>query len=90
MLPLSRPRAVRSKILVANVDDLRKRTNNAFPEVVRLALRGVITGKFPVNLILDVAHCDECGNDASPTSSLDYDPFQSYNTKHRLYAYASQ
>jgi len=81
--------AVGSRILATYADELRIRTDNAFPEEVRLALGGVQTREFPVNLILYVAHCDECGDNTGPTSGPDYDPGQYTNIKYGLYAHAS-
>jgi hypothetical protein len=48
------------------------RTDNTFPEIVCLALGGIGTREFPINLVFDIAHCDKGRNNASPTAGLDY------------------
>lgn len=46
-------------------------TNDALPEVVGLALGGLVAGELPVNLVLDVGHRDECSNNTAPAAGLD-------------------
>lgn len=65
------------------------RTDIALPEEVRLALGSVETRKFPVNLILYVAHRDECSDNTGPTSGLDCDSCQYISIIYGLYTYAS-
>ena len=49
----------------------RERTNDTLPEVVGLALGGLIARELPVDFVLDVGHGDERGHDTAPTARLD-------------------
>jgi hypothetical protein len=49
----------------------KKRTDDALPEKIALALRGVGSRELPVNLIFDVTHGNESGDDTSPATRLD-------------------
>jgi hypothetical protein len=44
--------------------------NVAFEEEVGLSLRRLRAWPFPINLVLDIAHGDECSYDASPFTGL--------------------
>ena len=46
-------------------------TDITLPEEVALAFSDIITGKLPVDLVLDIGHGDERGHDARPAASLD-------------------
>ena len=50
----------------------RGRTDNALPEVVGLALSGLVARELPVDLVLDIGHGDESGHDTTPAAGLDY------------------
>ena len=42
------------------------------PEKVALACSGVCPRELPVDLVLHIAHGDECGDNATPPTSLDW------------------
>ena len=46
-------------------------TDVALPEVICLALSGLVTREFPINFIPDVGHCDEGGHNSGPATSFD-------------------
>lgn len=48
-----------------------KRTNEALPEVVRLAFCGLSAWELPVDLIFDIRHGDESRYDTTPATRLD-------------------
>ena len=50
---------------------ISEHTNEALPEVVRLAFSGTGSGELPINLILDVRHSDEGCNNTTPVASFD-------------------
>ena len=53
------------------VQETRALTNDALPEVVGLALGGMVARELPVNFVLDVRHRDERRDDTTPATRLD-------------------
>lgn len=54
-----------------NLNEVMRHTDDALPEVVGLALCSLIPGELPVNLVLDIGHGDEGGDDTTPAPCLD-------------------
>lgn len=50
-----------------------KLTNDALPEVVGLALGGLITRELPIDFVFYAAHGDGCSDNTSPTACLHWE-----------------
>lgn len=44
--------------------------NDSLPKIIGLAGGRLIAREFPINLIFNARHCDECGNDTCPAAGL--------------------
>ena len=55
-------------------------TDDTLPEVVRLALSSLVTGKLTIDLILDIGHRDEGGHNTTPATGLHCCPGQLRHT----------
>ena len=59
-------------------------TNVTLPEVIGLALSSLLAREFPVNLIFDVTHGDECRDDARPAARLHCTNAIEYKSENRM------